>query len=768
MKPTRREFLKVSGLGALGAVVFQACGIPEQEITAQSPAEMPEDLVSGLEAWYATLCGQCAAGEGIIVRSIEGRAIKIEGNPDHPVNQGKTSARCQAGLQALYNPDRISGPLRLVGGRGSGEYEPIDWGTALDTLAGKLRRADSSKAVLATNPLRGSLGMVAQRFMKAYGGTYITHEPVEQTVVRAAVKEVFGQDRLPEFDIARADHILSFGADFLGTWLSPVHYARSYGEFRQGQEGVAPATRKRGTLTHVEPHFSLTAANADEWVYVNPGYEGILALSIAYVLVDEGLAKEDAVRAMTGKAGREARDVLGAFAPGNVENAMGVTAARITNLAKELGGSGRSLVIGGGSAAAHTNGLFNMKAIYSLNYLVGSVGREGGVLFNPPSPLEDAPAPVAASFKEWQEVAERMRQGSVSLLMVRGANPMYGLPRALEPERMLERVNTIVAFSSFMDETTIGADLILPEPTYLETWGDDIPEPGPGYQTVTLQQPVVKPFQGTDTLAFGDVLLTVAESLAGQMAAELPWRNMQDVLRANAWLLHDRNRGSIHGGSREEFWNAVLRRGGWWDTGTRGPSEAGAPPELSKQPIAPEFEGDMGQYPFYLMPFSSLSLGEGQGANLPWLQATPDPLTTAVWHTWGEINVKDAEELGIREGDVLKIEAPGGRSIEVLAYPHLAAAPKVIAIPFGQGHTVYGDFEIGIGLKKTLVGKGRGANVFDVLAPKRDNDTGALAWAATRVKVSKTGEWARLSKLEGTVTPVALPGQPIVQVTRPE
>jgi anaerobic selenocysteine-containing dehydrogenase len=176
----------------------------------------------------------------------------------------------------------------------------------------------------------------------------------------------------------------------------------------------------------------------------------------------------------------------------------------------------------------------------------------------------------------------------------------------------------------------------------------------------------------------------------------------------------------------------------------------------------------MGQYPFYLMPFSSLSLGEGQGANLPWLQATPDPLTTAVWHTWAEINVKDAEELGIREGDVLEIEAPGGRTIEVLAYPHLAAAPKVIAIPFGQGHTVYGDFEIGIGLKRTLVGKDRGANVFDVLAPKRDKDTGALAWAATRVKVSKTGRWARLSKLEGTVTPVGLPGQPIVQVTRPE
>ena len=748
--------------------MFQACGIPEREVTVQSPAEMPEDLVSGLEAWYATLCGQCAGGEGIIVRSVEGRAIKIEGNPDHPVNRGKTSVRCQAGLQALYNPDRIMGPKLRIGDRGSGQYQDISWNEALDRLVGLLGEARPEQVALATNPLRGSLGMVAQRFMNAYGGTYVTHEPVEHTVVRAAVKEVFGQDRLPEFDIARADHVLSFGADFLGTWLSPVHYAVGYGEFRQGQEGVAPATRKRGTMTHVEPHFSLTAANADEWVYVNPGYEGILALSIAYVLMAEHGDRLDqaVVDAMTEGGGAEA---LAAFAPGNVEDTTGVTAAQITNLAKELGGSGRSLVIGGGSAAAHTNGLFNMKAIYSLNYLVGSVGREGGVLFNLPSPLEGVPAAAAASFKTWQDLADGMRKDSVELLMVRGANPVHGLPGAVDFAGALSSVRTIVAFSSFKDETTVWADLILPEPTYLESWGDDIPEPGPGYQTVTIQQPVVRPFQGTDTRAFGDVLLAVAERLGGQVAEELPWRNMQDVLRANAWQLHDRNRGSIHGGSREEFWNAVLRRGGWWDTGTGGPSATGAPPKLSKEPVRPEFEGDMSSEPFYLMPFSSLSLGEGEGANLPWLQATPDPLTTAVWHTWAEINVKDAEDMGVREGDVLKIEEPGGRSIEVRAYPHLAAAPGVIAIPFGQGHTVYGDFEIGIGLKKTLVGKGRGANVFDVLAAsKRDKETGALAWAATRVRVTKTGEWARLSKFEGTVTPVALPGQPVVQVTRPE
>ena len=762
MKATRRQFLKWSGLGAAGAVVFYGCGIPDEEIEVQSPALLPEDLVSGLEAWYATRCDQCSGGEGVIVRVIEGRAIKIEGNPDHPVNQGKTSVRCQAGLQALYNPDRIRGPLRLTGERGSGQYQEISWDEAINQLTNHLSAADRS-VVLATNMERGSLGMVANEFMQARGGTYVALEPVEQTVLRAAVKDVFGQDQLPVFDIAAADHVLSFGADFLGTWLSPVHYARAYGEFRQGKEGVSPATRHRGTLTQVEPRMSMTAANADRWVYISPGYEGELALSIAYVLLSEHADRVD------GSVG-SAND-LADFSPAKVSEKTGVSEARIVELAKELAENPRSLVIGGGSAAAHTNGLFNMKAVYTLNYLLGSVGKEGGVLFNPPSPLEGAPTSVS-SFGAWQEVTEKMRSRAVSLFMVRRANPSHGLPKALDFADALQSVGTIVSFSSFMDETTVMADLILPEPTYLETWGDDVPDPGPGYQTVTLQQPIVKPFAEADTRPFGDVLLAAAAELGNDAVSKaLPWRNMGDLLRENVWKLHDKNSGSVRGGTREEFWNAVLQRGGWWDSNVRGSSNPGTPPKLPTSAEEPEFEGPTGGDTFHLVPFSSLSLGEGQGANLPWLQATPDPLTTAVWHTWAEINPNRADELDIREGDVLEIEASGGRKMQALAYVNPTTPPNVIAVVFGQGHQVYGNFELGDDFNRSLVGKERGANVFDVLTQKVariDGQNDALAWAATLVKVTKTDKWTRLSKLEGTVLPEALPGQPIVQVTRPQ
>ena len=748
----------------MGTIAFVGCGIPEEELLVQSAAQMPEDLVSGLEAWYATSCTQCGTGEGVIVRVIEGRAIKIEGNPDHPVSQGKTSVRCQAGLQALYNPDRLTSPMR----REAGELKPISWEEALNELVGLLQRNSPTSTVLVTEPLRGSLGMVVRKFMDAHGGSHMAYVPMEQTVLHAAVKQVFGQDQIPDFDIANADYVLNFGADFLSTWLSPVRYNRAYGEFRQGGT-------QRGTLVQVEPRMSLTAANADRWVYVNPGWEGVLALSIAYVLLSEHADRIDRVAAgaMTGGAGAA---YLAEFAPAKVAESVGVSSKRIEELATELVEHDRSLVLGGGSAGAHTRGLSSLSAICSLNHLLSSVGKAGGVLFNPASPLDDVPATAeVASYADWEALRDRIRGGQVSLMLVHGANPVYGLPSTLDFGSALDSIQTVVSFSSFMDETTAMADLILPDHVYLEAWGDDIPEPGPGYQTVTLQQPVVYPFhRSPGTRAFGDVLLDAAKSLGDPVAQAIPWANMKDVLRANAQRLQALGRGSVQAGDFEAFWNTVLQRGGWWDPNAKGPTQVGMPPVAPQRPadVAPEFEGPTGGDTFFLMPFSSLSLTDGKGANLPWLQATPDPLTTAVWHTWAEINVKTAEEMGIKEGDELAIELPP-LSIKVLAYPHPAAAPDVISIPTGQGHTVYGDFKIGPGLEgrfldrfQSLVGKDRGANVFSLLANRKVEGTGVLAWAATRVRVTRTGEFTRLSKLEGTVT-AEFPEE-IIPLTRPE
>ena len=744
--------MTLAGGSLAGAVLYQACGVPEDELFVQSPLEMPEDLVTGLDNWYATLCRQCPTSEGVVVRVMEGRAKKVEGNVDYPINQGKHSARCEAGLQALYHPDRIPGPLLRVGERGSRQFEEISWTDAIGRLTHQLRAirdaGNQSGTVMVTQPVGAHLGMVVERFVSRYGGRHLPYEPVEGTTLQAAMKGAFSKDTVPDFDIDNAGYVLSFGSDFLNTWVSPIRYARGYGHFRQGD-------RERGTLVHVDSRFSMTAANADEWVYVRPGMEGLLALSIAQVIISEELGDPQAAAALT-DGGKFSLDQ---YSPGAVEQRVGVSAVTIRRIARDFAKQRPSLAFGGGSAAAHTNGLSNMMAIYSLNYLVGSVGQTGGIIFNPEPPLKDVPrAPVLGSFTDWWGLIQEMRGGQVRALMLRGANPVYGLPASAGFLDATFDVPLIVSFSGFMDETTTMADLVLPEHNYLEDWGSDVPSPGPGYQAVGFQQPTVRPFfeprgNHLGTRGFADVLLTLAQGLGLDMG--LPGETFKAILEDGARQLFDESRGSVKAGDFRSFWNGVLQRGGWWDTSARS---SGGPPTPPSLPAfqEPAFDSsDAGAYPFHLMPFESTSLGDGRGASLPWLQATPDPITTATWRTWVEINIRKAEELGIGEGDVIEVTSPYG-TIEALAFVHPGAPTDVVSIPIGQGHAASGRYA-----------EGRGANVLSILSPLTDSKTGALAWAATRVRIRKTGRWIRLPKFENTVPDLATDEeQLIIQITR--
>ena len=248
MALTRRQLLKFSGLGLLGAVVFAGCRIPDREFIAESPVMIPEDLVRGDDVYYATLARPNTGVESVLVRVMQGRAKKIEGNPDYPMSRGKHSAQAEATLQELYHPDRIATPLRRVGERGSGEFESISWDEALNELAGKLSEyMDKPDSVaMITAPLRGALGTVVDRFAENYGARRFSFEAVDQTVVRTAFNRMYGQNRLPSFDVQNAHYVLSFGADFLSHWHAPLHYNWQYGEFR-GETGG------RGKLVQIEP-----------------------------------------------------------------------------------------------------------------------------------------------------------------------------------------------------------------------------------------------------------------------------------------------------------------------------------------------------------------------------------------------------------------------------------------------------------------------------------------------------------------------------------
>ena len=750
MEVSRRDFIKITGASAAGAVLFNGCQVPEQEMVLQSPVRIPEDTINSFENWYASVCRQCGAGCGILVRVVEGRAKKIEGNPDHPLNQGKLCARGEAGLQAQYHPDRIRTPLRRSGPRGSGQYQVITWDDAIAELVSRLddqaKQNSADTVVIATEPSHGLSAHILNTFARNYGATLMAHEPLEHTALYAAFKNLFGQERVPYFDIQHAASVLSFGANFLEPWLSQVNYSRQYGEFRQG-------SRSRGHLVQVEPRLSMTAANADDWVPINPGTDGVLAMAIAQVLIAERLADATAIQAMTGGAGA---DALAAFQPEEAEKITGVKADKIKELARGLAAKSPSLVIGGSGPAGHTNGLFNITAIYALNFLLGNIGKFGGVQFNPAPPTPELAATLPATpIRTWGQLASRIQNKQpkpVNLLLVHNTNPLYSLPSTLGFGNGLKNIPVIVSFSSFMDETTAVADLILPDHSYLESWGEDSPDPGVGYQVVGLQQPTVGPLYSTRS--FIDVILALAKGLGEKTRNGLLWDDYKTALEDTGKKLFALNRGSVRAPDFASFWHGALQRGGWWDTQSSPRIPTPRPPVLSRQMSLPVFEGSDTEYPFYLHVYASNGLYDGRGAHLPWLQMTPDPMTTVSWQTWVEINPKTAAQMGFKEGDIVTVESPAGK-LEVPVYVYPAIPPNVVAIPTGQGHSYMGRYA-----------ERRGANPFLILSSKTDESTGALAWGATRVRISKTGRSYRLPKLEGAVPAVEPEDYKVVEITR--
>jgi menaquinone reductase, molybdopterin-binding-like subunit len=720
---SRREFLHAVAASTLGAVVFTGCQPQPSEGLTESRVLQAEDTLSAYENWYATTCRECSAGCGLIIRVIEGRAKKAEGNPDHPVNLGKLCARGQAVVQAEYHPDRLAGPQARTGPRTAAAFAAIGWDQALDQLASRIRelqaRGQADRLVLITPPLRGQRAMVVDRFCTALGARWLSFDPIAEAPLRAAMQRVYGRAVVPDLDIQNSDLVLSFGADFLGTWSSPVRFSHQYGLFRQVDVG-----QPRGYLVALEPRFSVTAANADEWVPTRPGSEGLLAQSIASAVTSDG----------------------GGVTPEQAEPTTGVPAPIVREIAARFAAAQRPLAIGGGIVGAQTNGTDALTAILQLNLLAPSQS----VPIAPPAPLRDFEgARAPGTLGDWQALTDQLRSGQVDTVLIWNANPVYGLPSALDFESALrDHPGLTVSFSSLLDETSALADLVLPTHLPLEDWGDDVPEPAPSMPVLSMQQPIVAPLH--DTRGFADVLLTLADELGGDVASALPWPTFKDALRDAAKLLQAQaEAGAVQ--DFERFWVSLLQRGGWWQS---SPQQTTLTPRAAPTTLSSAvFDGNANDYPYHLLVFPHHTLGAGNGAYLPWLQATPDPLTSVTWQTWVEVNPRVAERTGVKEGDIVVLESAAGH-IEVPVYVHPAAPPDVLAVPLGQGHRV------------GRWARDRGANPMALLAPLADVGSGALAYGSTRVRMRPTGRHTGLPKLEGTVPAYQLPEQEVIQIAR--
>ncbi|MFQ5982955.1 MAG: molybdopterin-dependent oxidoreductase, partial [Woeseiaceae bacterium] len=728
-KISRRDLLQYIGAGGIGAVGGVLYGESiERDVELLVPQVVPpEDYSPGIASWYNTICNQCSAGCGISVRIREGKAKIIEGNPVHPVSQGRLCARGQAGLNALYNPDRIRAPLKNTGERGSGDFEEISWDEALTMVGsriGRLKIEDKASRVrLLTGRVSGHLHDLFAQFMGLLGSEYYhQYDFTYPSALKAANRICFGTEELPYYDIKNADYVLSFGADYLGTWISPVHHSLAYGHLRQGREG------RRGKTVQIEPRMSLTGASADEWIAARPGTEGLLALGIANALVGEG--------GYEGQDGDEWSKALAEYSPSRVSAKTDVGEDTILSLAREFAESESSLALAGGAVTAGTSAVASVVAVNVLNYLAGSLSEPGGLIFNSGEPFASSADSHQAGLNGMLDLVEAMQAGNVEVLLVHDSNPVFALPAAVDFGKALTGVPLIVALSSFMDETTGMADLILPANTYLESWGDDVPDPGVGFPVASIAQPVVATLY--DTLPVGDIVLSLARQIGGELPIRMSWGSTQEFVKERWRDEYERRRGTDQ--EFEDFWLAVLEAGVWGQPGTADDSQAsfsGSSIIAAIRDPQSEFAGDEQAYPLVLHPFLTATFTDGRGANLPWLQELPDQMTSVVYGTWVELNPETADGLGIEEGDVVELETPVG-SVRAPALIYPAIRPGVVAMPVGQGHSAYGRYA-----------KDRGANPIHVVESLVDEQSGDLAWAATRVKLKKTGERQQIIKTDG-------------------
>jgi anaerobic selenocysteine-containing dehydrogenase/Fe-S-cluster-containing dehydrogenase component len=707
----RRDFLKLVGATTV-ATAFPGCGIKKPK--SLIPYVIPEENITpGKAVWYASVCQECPAGCGVSVRVREGRAVKVEGNPLHPANRGALCARGQASLHGLYNPDRIQQPLRK---KPDGTWEAISWEEAEKYFVEELQKIQKSgrgsDVVFMTQHLSGASDELVDRWLAALGSKKrIRYEPFAHESIKKANELMFGVDQVPAYNFAAADTVIAFGADFLETWISPVEFTKGFTQHRGFRNG------KRGYLYFVGPRLSMTATNADEWFSVNPGTEGIFALGLIKVILDNkvanGISSADELRIAA---------MVSAYSLGEVEKATGIASDKILNAGLAFAKAKSSLAVAGGTMVEGDDGAAIVAAVNLLNYVCGNIGKT--VTFN------NSSISTLNSYHDMAKLVDEINLEKVSALIVADVNPVFSTPQGLEFNQAMKKVPFSVSISSFMTETSALAHLILPTHTPLESWGDVETEPG----VYGLMQPAMQPV--FKTKMFGDVLLETGKRLS--KSQEFSAATMYDYVRER-WKAIQKHSGDK--ADFEVFWIESLTRGGYWES---------PKPKTQIPKLAGNFDGttfsrmkkvdyEQGKN-FALVVYPSLSHYDGRGANRPWLQELPDPMMMNVWDSWIEIHPQDAAAAGITTGDAIQVSSPYAQ-FDLPAQVSTAVKPGVVAIPIGQGHTSYGRYANNVG-----------NNPIDLLDPKPSERTGGLEWVGMKVELLKKSDRLVLATVSGSDT----------------
>ncbi|MDE1941569.1 MAG: molybdopterin-dependent oxidoreductase [Betaproteobacteria bacterium] len=711
-KIDRRDFLRVLGISG-AAATLAGCG----NTSIESGAELvesyvqPEDfVVPGVGVYYASTCTQCGSGCGIMGRVREGRILKLEGNPKSAISGGKICGLGQAGVQMHYNPDRLTKPM-LREGDG---LKVVSWDKAMGVLNARL----GSKSTLSgqqiaflTGEISGHQKVLLANFLESFGSTnHVVYDALSPVVGHGANKAVYGVEQ-PVLQIDKARLILSFGNDFLGTGPSPVRMAAQYARFRK-----AP----RGTLIQIEPRMTLTGANADRWYAIRPGTEGVLALGLAHSLLQHP--------EFAHSIPQELAAALKPYDKETVAEITGINADAIPHMASLLWEKSPSLVISGPSAEGHVHGFSNATAIHLLNLILDNRGKTLQGQANHPFPQL---SPAFGSYTALAQLNQAMSAGKCEALLIMGCNPAFTAPTFVPFANNMGKVPFKVAFTTQLDETSRQCDLVLPILSPLEDFGTHVAGYQPAGVELMIQQPLMEKLY-PETRGIGDILIDLLKQRKPDAYKAFPdyyaYLKTAVVKAKPVFKVKE---------SDDDFWEDALRNGVLRLDLPPAPIDARVAAIKVSAPQATE----MGmQYPFYFVPSVKADLRDGRHANLPWLQESPDPMTSVAWDSWVEIHPTTATQMQIREGDILEVQSATG-SVRAKAYLFPGIQPDTVSMPVGQGHTGYGRYADGIG-----------ANPFKILDPNFDEQTGELAMYSTRVIIKKTGENAKMIKDEGPTT----------------
>jgi molybdopterin-containing oxidoreductase family iron-sulfur binding subunit len=593
-----------------------------------------DDIIPGVANFYATTCRGCASSCSLLVKQRDGRPIKIEGNAESGLFGPGTCATGQATVLSLYDDERLRGPMV--------EGKPTTWEAVdrqiLESL-NQIREKGGKVVLLSQTVTSPSTREIIGDFAKAYPKfQHVVYDAVSYSALREANGKSFDRAAIPHYAFDKARVIVGIDADFLGTWLSPVEFARQYAANRKPEKPPVLHVQFESTL-------SVTGSNADARVAVAPSNLGAVAVAL--------------LRRIAHKAGTA----------GVPDGPDVVEAKQLDAIADELWKHrGESLVVCG------RNDVAVQIVVNALNALLGNIGKTID-LDRPSHQRAGDDAAMAA-------LVDEMNRAEVQALLMYGVNPAYDYGDSAGFASGLKKVALSVSFTDRSDETSSQVHTICPDHHFLEAWGDA--EPVDSH--FSLAQPLIAPL--FDTRAAQESLL----KWSGQAET-----NYYNYLR-EFWSkkLYPRQKDQK---DATAFWERSLQDGvvelPAAKTGGAAPALRGdwKPAAEAIVKASKGASGDLYELHFY----ESVPARDGRHANNPWLQELPDPISKVTWGNYAAIAPELAEKLGLTDGDVIKLTAGQGE-IEAPVFRQPGQEAGTISLAMGYGRTVVGKVGKNVGV----------------------------------------------------------------------